>query len=72
MVRARHPEGLATHHAVHAYNNVLQRIVQSMTQMQSPSNIGRWDYNTNTFSLLVHIRMATLIIFPDFRNTRSL
>jgi len=62
VIRARHPERVIALHPLKAYNDILQRIIQSMPHMQHPGYIGRRDNNGErrrlTFILSVKILVS--------------
>ncbi len=64
MIRAWHPQGNLTHHAMHANLDVLQGIVQGVPQMQCTGHIRRWDDDREGFLARIDIRIKTAGLVP--------
>ena len=61
VIGAGHPQGFKTLHPLLANEDVLQRVVQGMAQVQGPGDVGRG--NDYAVRLFIRIRLAVEIAF---------
>ena len=70
MIRPRHPQRHVTLHTVHPNLDILECVVESMSQVQSTGNIGRWDNDRERFFGLVDVRVEAAVLKPLVINLR--
>ena len=72
MIGTRKPQGLFTGHTIVAYKNILQGMVQHMTQRQTSGNVGwRHKHRIGFFALIQNtgtLGMKTPDLFPVFTS----
>ena len=66
MIGARHPEDLEALHPLLADEDVLQRVVQGMAQVQRPGDVGRRDDDRVRWFCRVRLAMEETFGFPEF------
>ena len=64
MICSRHPKRHKTLHSLCPYKNVLQRVIECMTEVKSTCDIWRWDHNRENITLLVRISMPVPVGVP--------
>jgi hypothetical protein len=64
MIGAGHPEGVVALHAAHADQDVLQRIVEGMSQVQRAGDIGRRDDDAVRRSRGIGLAVKVAVPFP--------
>ena len=65
VIGARHPQGFETLHPFLADEDVLQRVVQGVAQVQGPGDIGRRDDDRVGLFRLVRLAMEKAFGFPE-------
>ena len=64
MVRTRHPEGVVALHAMVAYQQILQGVVERVTDMEHAGYIRRRDDDGKGLFTLLHGRSKCLVLHP--------
>ncbi len=82
MIGARHPQGLKATHAMPANADILQRIVQCMSQVQGTGHIGRWNNDGEGLARGIDLGSKTAVQLPlgvdlaagslEFKSIRNL
>ena len=63
VVSARHPAGILALHAGTPDQNVLNRIVQHMSHVEHPCNVGRWNHHGIRLTA-IRLRTEKLVVQP--------
>ncbi len=65
VVGSRHPKGFKPHHSMHSDDDVLQRVVQAVAEMQCTGDVGRRDHDGEGFAIRVDLGVAALGLLPS-------
>jgi len=65
MVCSRLPERVEPLHTLPSYQDILETIIEGMTDVKRPGNIGRRDGHGERFTLRVFIRVVESVLTPE-------